>query len=107
MWPLFDRNNDRMDIIDWTKRSKKPNLTLDDHHTVLDRCDPSIGQRWGFDVFNCPIDLFELLIAINVAHKFESNSVKPRKNTVDKVIAISHAVKEWQCPATLPTRHII
>lgn len=69
---------------------------MEDINVVLNKYKTLTGRRWGFDVFNCPIDLFEYLAAINMAYKLERNSEKPSKSTLNKIITIGHAVKAWQ-----------
>lgn len=83
-----------------------PQLSMENINVVLNKFETPTGRRWGFDVFNCPIDLFEYLAAINIAYKVERNPEQPSKSTMDDVITIGHAVFGWQWPGdTLDPRY--
>jgi hypothetical protein len=91
----IDTHN-RLDIIGATTTSRMPNFNPEDIKAVLSKFKTPTGRRWGFDVFNCPIDLFEYLAAITLAYKLESDPEKPRRSTLDSVISIGKAVQAWQ-----------
>jgi hypothetical protein len=79
-----------------TTTSRMPNFCLEDIKAVLNKFKTPTGWRWGFDVFNCPIDLFEYLATITMAYKLESDIEKPCRSTLDSIISIGNAVKAWQ-----------
>lgn len=56
------------------------------------------GRAWGFDVFDCPVDLFEYLANITLLCE---ESEDPAEMSLLQCVNIGHALIEWQCPPSL------
>jgi Fungal specific transcription factor domain len=87
----------RLDIIGATTSSRMPHFSLQEINIVLGKFKTPTGRRWGFDVFNCPVDLFEYLAAITLAYKFIPDTEEPCRSTLESVISIGKAIETWHC----------
>ncbi|OOQ87342.1 hypothetical protein PEBR_17920 [Penicillium brasilianum] len=58
-----------LDVMGATTSSRMPYLKPENVKASLNRFKTLSGRKWGFDVFDCPIDLFEYIADIAVLHK--------------------------------------
>lgn len=55
-----------MDIIGTTSGQRMPVLSSAEVKAALNKFKSPYGREWGFDVFYCPIDLFEYIADITM-----------------------------------------
>ena len=79
-----------------TTASRMPHLSSAVVKAVLDKCKTARGREWGFDVFQCPIDLFEYIADITMLYKLQSRPETPRQEVLDKAILFGTSVRNWK-----------
>ncbi|PCG90209.1 Protein of unknown function DUF3468 [Penicillium occitanis (nom. inval.)] len=84
-----------LDIMGATTSSRMPHLNPEHVQAALNKFNTSSGRKWGFDVFDCPIDLFEYITEITVLHKLHISSHIPSDEAVRKAIALGNAIRTW------------
>lgn len=89
-------NDSRLDIIGATTSSEAPHLTRQQVAAALDRFTTPTGREWGFDVFDCPIDLFECLVDVTFLKKQQDASGTLPEEAFMRCIELGHAAKTWQ-----------
>jgi hypothetical protein len=97
--PIFFRSSqdNRLDIIGATTSSRMPHWSSQDVKATLNRFRTPSGQReWGFDVFYCPIDLFEYIADITVLYKLQPDPRNIGQDAIQKSILLGNAVKSWE-----------
>lgn len=92
-----------------TTSSRMPYWTPEDVKTALNKFRTPSGRReWGFDVFYCPIDLFEYIADITFLYKVLPQSREMHQDTIQKAILLGHAIKRWDASTdTGPRRHMV
>lgn len=85
----------RLDIMGATTSSRMPYLKPENVKASLDRFKTPSGRKWGFDVFDCPIDLFEYIADIAVLHKLHISSRIPSDEALREAIVIGNAARTW------------
>lgn len=78
-----------------TTSSRMPHLNLEHVQAALNKFKTPSGRKWGFDVFDCPIDLFEYIADITVLHKLHISSRIPSDEALRKAIALANAITTW------------
>ncbi|QGA16161.1 hypothetical protein EYB26_003828 [Talaromyces marneffei] len=84
-----------LDIMGATTSSRMPHLKPEHVQASLNKFKTPSGRKWGFDVFDCPIDLFEYIADITVLHKLYTSSRIPSDNALRKAIALGNATRTW------------
>lgn len=92
-----------------TTSSRMPHWSPKDIKTTLNKFRTPSGRReWGFDVFYCPIDLFEYIADITVLYKSQLVTQEMRQGAIEKAILIGNAVKMWDASTESgPRRHMV
>ncbi|CAI7602582.1 unnamed protein product [Penicillium pancosmium] len=90
-----------LDIMGATTSSRMPHLKHEHIKAALNKFKTPSGRKWGFDVFDCPIDLFEYIADITVLHKLYISSRIPSDETLRKAIVLGNAAKAWNGSAIL------
>lgn len=78
-----------------TTSSRMPHLQAENVQAALNKFKTLSGRKWGFDVFDCPIDLFEYIADITVLHKLYICSRVPSDEALRKAIALGNATRVW------------
>ena len=81
-----------------TTSSRKPYLPPEEVKAALNKFKTPRGREWGFDVFDCPIDLFEYIADITVSSKLHTPPGRPSDETSNEAITLGHAVMTWESP---------
>ncbi len=81
-----------------TTTSRMPHLTSEEVKAALNKFETPTGREWGFDVFDCPIDLFEYIADITVLHKLPKAPEKLSDEALNKAIALGNAARIWMPP---------
>lgn len=99
----------RLDIMGATTSSRMPHWSLEDIKSTLNKFRTPSGRReWGFDVFYCPIDLFEYIVDITVLYKLQPESLEMRQGAIQKSILLGSAIKGWDASIDSgPRRHMV
>jgi hypothetical protein len=96
----------RLDVMDATTSLRMPYHSTTDIKAVLDRFRTPSGRReWGFDVFYCPIDLFEYIADITVLYKLPAHSPASHQDAMQKSIHLGRAIQSWDSPSERRARH--
>lgn len=78
-----------------TTSSRMPHLNPEHVQAALNKFKTPSGRKWGFDVFDCPIDLFEYIAEITVLHKLHISSRISSDEALRKAIALGDAIRRW------------
>lgn len=78
-----------------TTSSRMPHLKPEHVQAALNKFKTPAGRKWGFDVFDCPIDLFEYIADITVLHKLHISSRIPSDVALQKAVVLGNAVRTW------------
>lgn len=92
-----------------TTSSRMPHWSPEHIKATLNKFRTPSGRReWGFDVFYCPIDLFEYIADITVLYKLQPDSWEMRQDAIQKAIIIGNAIKRWDASTDSgPRRHMV
>ncbi|KAF4452308.1 transcription factor [Fusarium austroafricanum] len=94
----------RLDVMRSTTSSKPPNLNIEEVKTIIGRVFSNGSRQWSYDVFPCPIDLFEIIIEITFLFKGEHAMGKK----IQQISAIESRLRDWKCPAISgPRKHMV
>jgi len=89
-----------------TTSSRMPHWSLEDVKATLNKFRTPSGRReWGFDVFYCPIDLFEYIVDITVLYKLQPDFQEMRQDAIQKSILLGNAIKGWDASIESGPRH--
>jgi hypothetical protein len=93
----------RLDVMSSTTSTQQPNLTLEEVKMVIGRFPINGKRQWSYDVFPCPIDLFEIIIEITFL--FKSQQDRPSRDSLQsKVTHLRDRLCAWKCPFMLGSR---
>lgn len=89
-----------------TTSTQQPNLTLEEVKIIIGRFYTNGKRQWSYDVFPCPIDLFEIIIEITFLFKSQG---RPNQDTLQpKVTHLIDRLRDWKCPFMLgPRKHMV
>jgi len=92
-----------------TTASRMPRLSSADVKAALNKFKTPQGRAWGFDVFHCPIDLFEYIADITMLYKLQCRSETRRPDVLEKALLLGHCVKTWNFadPTSGPRFHMV
>lgn len=88
-------NSIRLDIMGATTSSRMPHLKPEQIKAALNKFKTPSGRKWGFDVFDCPIDLFEYIADITALHKLHNSLQIPPDEALRKAAMLGNAVRTW------------
>lgn len=99
----------RLDIMGSTTTPRMPHLNSVDVKKALGKFNTPSGREWGYDVFFCPIDLFEYIADITMLYKLQNSSSKFNQDTLNKAIQLGAGVQAWHSPkyTSGPRFHIV
>lgn len=85
-----------------TTSTQQPNLTLEEVKIIIGRFSTNGKRQWCYDVFPCPIDLFEIIIETTFLFKSQG---RPNPDTLQpKVTHLRDRLRDWKCPFMLGSR---
>lgn len=92
-----------------TTSSRMPHWSPEDVKATLNRFRTPSGRReWGFDVFYCPIDLFDYIAQITVLYKSQPDPRNIGQDALQKALLLGNAVRTWEASADSDSRrHIV
>jgi hypothetical protein len=92
-----------------TTSSGMPQWTSEDIKATLNKFRTASGGReWGYDVFYCPVDLFEYIADITFLYKSQPDSRKMNQDAIQKAILLGHAIRRWDSSTDPgPRRHMV
>jgi hypothetical protein len=79
-----------------TTGSRMPLLSSAEVKASLDKFRTAQSREWGFDVFCCPIDLFEYIADITMLYKLQRKSERPGQDVLDKAMRLGNSVSYWR-----------
>ncbi|CAG9947207.1 unnamed protein product [Clonostachys rosea f. rosea IK726] len=85
-----------LDIISSTSSSRAPNFTTIEISTALHRHSSADGREWSYDVFPCPIDLFEMLVDVTMLYKSHPNRDHPKESERKRVNDLMDRLRKWK-----------
>lgn len=86
----------RLDIMGATTGSRMPLLSSAEVRAALNKFRTPRGREWGFDVFYCPIDLFEYIADITMLYKLQPKSKALGEDVLAKAVQLGNCVKCWR-----------
>lgn len=96
----------RLDIMSSTTSTQQPNLTHEEVKTMIGRFSTNGIRQWSYDVFPCPIDLFEIII--ETTFLFKSQGRSSSDTLQPKVTHLRDRLRDWKCPFMLgPRKHMV
>lgn len=78
-----------------TTSSRMPHLKPEHVKAALNKFNTPAGRKWGYDVFDCPIDLFEYIADITVLHELHISSQISSDEALRKAIVLGNAARTW------------
>ncbi|RTE71987.1 hypothetical protein BHE90_013612 [Fusarium euwallaceae] len=79
-----------------TTSTRLPNLSTKELKAALGRFSDNGQRRWSYDVFPCPIDLFEILADITMLSKAQPDATSPSRETIEEADCIKARLAEWK-----------
>lgn len=106
---FFEQRLVWLDIMGSTTTPRMPHLNSVDVKKALDKFNTTSGREWGYDVFFCPIDLFEYIADITMLYKLQHSSSRSNQDTLNKAIQLGAGVQAWHSPkySSGPRFHIV
>ncbi|KAF5679433.1 transcription factor [Fusarium heterosporum] len=86
-----------LDVMSSTTSLRQPNLSLEEVKTIIGRVVANGGRQWSYDVFPCPVDLFEIIIEITFLLKDRSVNISAGYAQL-KSLSFQSRLREWKCP---------
>lgn len=92
-----------------TTSARLPNLSAAELKTALGRCSNHGQRQWSYDVFPCPIDLFEILADITMLYKAQVGVASPSEEPLEEVDCIKRRLAAWEWPGETsgPRKHMV
>lgn len=75
-----------------TTSQRPPNLTLEEVKTIIGHFSSNGQRQWSYDVFPCPIDLFEIITEITFLFKSQPDESKMQIQDLER------RLNEWKPP---------
>ncbi|CAH0057821.1 unnamed protein product [Clonostachys solani] len=85
-----------LDIISSTSSSRAPNFTAQEINMALHRHSNADGREWGYDVFPCPIDLFEMLVDVTMLYTSHPNRDNPTEKDLKHLDYMMDRLRKWE-----------
>lgn len=89
-----------------TTSAQLPFMTSNDISAALNRFKTPSGRQWGFDVFDCPVDLVEHLADITSVHNLRSSSSIAPSEALRRATVIGDAMAAWEVPDSLSNNRL-
>ncbi|KAH6974940.1 fungal-specific transcription factor domain-containing protein [Ilyonectria sp. MPI-CAGE-AT-0026] len=94
----FEQRLAWLDMMRSTTSTRLPNLTAKEFRTALGRFSSEGSRKWSYDVFPCPVDLFEILADITMLSKTQLDLTCPSQRVLEEAGGIKSRLAEWKCP---------
>lgn len=97
--------NSRLDVMSSTTSQSPPNLTIAEVKAIIGRFTSNGQRQWCYDVFPCPIDLFEIIIEATFLFKTPHLDLEQVKLQIED---LERRLFDWKCPAMSgPRKHMV
>ncbi|VUC35040.1 unnamed protein product [Clonostachys rosea] len=105
----FEQRLTWLDVISSTSSSRALNFTAKEIKVTLERHSNANGREWSYDVFPCPIDLFEMLVDVTLLYKSHPNRDYPTEGDLKYVENMMNRLKNWEYAQILsgPRKHMV
>ncbi|KAJ3546776.1 hypothetical protein NM208_g1839 [Fusarium decemcellulare] len=105
----FEQRIAWLDMMSSTTSTQLPNLTAMELKAALGRFLNEGIRQWSYDVFPCPIDLFEILADITMLSKAQLDPLSPDQRAVEEAACIKRRLAGWECPEDIfgPRKHMV
>ncbi|KAF4466570.1 transcription factor [Fusarium albosuccineum] len=105
----FEQRIAWLDMMSSTTSDQLPNLTTTELKKALGRFSIEGRRQWSYDVFPCPIDLFEILADITMLSKAQLDLLSPDQRAVEEAACIKRRLAGWECPEDIfgPRKHMV
>ncbi|KAH7237189.1 fungal-specific transcription factor domain-containing protein [Fusarium solani] len=105
----FEQRLAWLDMMASTTSPRLPNLSTTELKAALGRCSNHGRRQWSYDVFPCPIDLFEILGDITMLSKTQLDVTSPSQETMEEAhrIKCRLAAWEWLGETSGPRKHMV
>ncbi|EEU37233.1 uncharacterized protein NECHADRAFT_37047 [Fusarium vanettenii 77-13-4] len=105
----FEQRLAWLDMMASTTSARLPNLSAAELKTALGRCSNHGQRQWSYDVFPCPIDLFEILADITMLYKAQVGVASPSEEPLEEVDCIKRRLAAWEWPGETsgPRKHMV
>ncbi|RGP81286.1 transcription factor [Fusarium longipes] len=91
----FEQRLAWLDVMSSTTSDRLPNLTIEEVKTIIGRLSRNGHRQWSYDVFPCPVELFEIIVEITFLFKTRClRSQSPALHIED----LQKRAHEWKCP---------
>ncbi|XEU99913.1 hypothetical protein FSHL1_005200 [Fusarium sambucinum] len=101
----FEQRLAWLDVMSATTSQRPPNLSVAEVKTIISRFSGNGQRQWSYDVFPCPIDLFEIIIEITFLFKtphLDLDQVTLQAEDLER------RLQDWKCPTmTGPRKHMV
>ncbi|KAJ4123049.1 hypothetical protein NW768_010041 [Fusarium equiseti] len=88
----FEQRLAWLDVMSSTTSQRPPNLTIEEVKTIVGRFSSNGHRQWSYDVFPCPIDLFEIITETTFLFKAQPAKMKSRTQDLER------RLNEWKPP---------
>ncbi|CAG1997739.1 unnamed protein product [Fusarium graminearum] len=101
----FEQRLTWLDVMSSTTSQSPPNLTIAEVKAIIGRFTSNGQRKWSYDVFPCPIDLFEIIIEATFLFKNLHLDLEQVKLQVED---LERRLFDWKCPAmSCPRKHMV
>jgi hypothetical protein len=84
-----------------TTSPRQPVFTQEEVFSYLQLSHSSRGPEWSYDVFPCPVPLFEIITSITFLYKSDNNSNLPQQNILQDAARHKEHLLQWCWPARI------
>ncbi|OBS28440.1 hypothetical protein FPOA_02378 [Fusarium poae] len=101
----FEQRLAWLDVMSSTTTDRPPNLSMAELKTIISRFSGNSQRQWSYDVFPCPIDLFEIIIEITFLYKTPHIDLTQVTLQIEDLESRLH---DWKCPTMSgPRKHMV
>ncbi|RGP66123.1 transcription factor [Fusarium sporotrichioides] len=101
----FEQRLAWLDVMSSTTSERPPNLTIAEIKATISHFSENGKRQWSYDVFPCPIDLFEIIIEITFLFKAPHLGSEQAKLQVED---LERRLGDWKCPTMSgPRKHMV
>lgn len=92
-----------------TTSPRPPNFSATELKAALGRCSNHGQRQWSYDVFPCPIDLFEILADITMLSKTQVDVKSPSQEILEEAGHVKCRLAAWEWPGETsgPRKHMV
>ncbi|KAF5024614.1 hypothetical protein F66182_3377 [Fusarium sp. NRRL 66182] len=99
----FDQRLAWLDVMSSTTSARPPNLTREEVMAILRRFSSHGTRQWSYDVFPCPIELFEIISETTFLFKGQQATATPGQVGL-QFEGLRDRVRGWKCPGMSGSR---